>query len=162
MSTAYNLRVEILSVQAAITTAFQSYHSSIQTISTLGWNALSTPTMAEAQRLNPLLAIPFNLYKRCWVCYLHHCKKCIDAMWMALSQKEQIACLTDRLEQVLEGEEGKERCRRLIAKTNMMFDVEVGVLNWEMKTLKTCFERIRVEKDRIEVMAREMLSSSDV
>ena len=157
-ASAYNLRREILSVQAAITTALQSYHSSIQIISTLGWTALSTPTMTEAQRRNPLLAIPFNLYKRCWVCYLHHCKKCIDTMWMAVLQKEHIAAMIDRLERGSVGEAEKERCERLlIAKTNMMFEEEVGVLIWEMKTLKSCFERIRVEKARIEAMAGEML-----
>lgn len=79
-------------------------------------------------------------------------------MWMAVLQKEHIAAMIDRLERGSVGEAEKERCERLlIAKTNMMFEEEVGVLIWEMKTLKSCFERIRVEKARIEAMAGEML-----
>ena len=112
MSTAYNLRMpQILSLQAATITKRQKHRFDTKTISDRGWKALSTPTMNEAHRLKPTLAIPFNLYKCYWLCYLQHCEKCIDAEGRVFALQERSAVLADRLERGLP-------CGPLLADTN--------------------------------------------
>jgi hypothetical protein len=110
--------------------------------------------MAEAQSCDPSLGVSFALYKRHWECYLNQCRKCINAMWQAISWKEKEAELMDRLERGALDEVQE----KLIGRVREVFDEEVGVLEWEMETLRSCFVRLGVGWRSIEETAgREVL-----
>lgn len=58
----------------------------------------------------------------------------------------------ERLERGALDETEWEGQERLIGKAMEMFDEEVGVLEWEMKTLTSCFVRLGAEWRSIEEM----------